>query len=303
MKRSAAPPGRALIVAFDRDRIAMSLRANDATPVDRDIPTPTDRAARLRAIAWLAGNLARDQVTPIVADVPINVPSLATIPTPTAPAVTEPPPQASVTPPPTERPPALDSTIAISTRAREEKPAGPPRWSILVGDGPTTNFPVCPLEGPMGRPVRCLPFARGTGTAWRLEVQRHHEKDGFFAGVALEGTAGDLSPELVGASAFVGSSRHLGRWSFELTAGAGLELAEVFTSTLTAMESSTNGFTSYVTSSNALRPSLFADGSVGLAHPVSDSLDVLLRLGAHLTTVTYANWFLSSTIGLRYNIP
>ena len=80
MKRSTESPGRALIVAFDRDRIAMSLRTNDATPIVRDIPAPTDRAARLRAIAWLAGNLARDQVTPIVAEAAIETPSLATIP-------------------------------------------------------------------------------------------------------------------------------------------------------------------------------------------------------------------------------
>ena len=60
MSTPAEVPGRALIVALDRERIAMSLRANDGTSVARIIPAPVERAARLRAIAWLAGNLARD---------------------------------------------------------------------------------------------------------------------------------------------------------------------------------------------------------------------------------------------------
>ena len=62
------PTARALIVALKHDRIAMSLRTSDAAPVVRTIPAPPDRAARLRAIPWLAGNLARHQVSPIVAE-------------------------------------------------------------------------------------------------------------------------------------------------------------------------------------------------------------------------------------------
>jgi len=37
MKKGAEPSGRALIVAFDRDRIAMSLRTNDASTLVRNI--------------------------------------------------------------------------------------------------------------------------------------------------------------------------------------------------------------------------------------------------------------------------
>ncbi len=70
MKTQAETSDRALIVALDRDRIAMSLRTSDAAPVARSIPSPPEHAARLRAIAWLAGNLARDQVSPILAEAP-----------------------------------------------------------------------------------------------------------------------------------------------------------------------------------------------------------------------------------------
>ena len=84
MSTPAEAPGRALIVALDRDRIAMSLRANDGTSVVRVIPAPVERGARLRAIAWLAGNLARDQVSPILAEGPAESSPSATIPAPPA---------------------------------------------------------------------------------------------------------------------------------------------------------------------------------------------------------------------------
>ena len=43
-------------------------------------PRAAERADRLRAIAWLAGNLARDQVSPILAEAPAQPSSLATPP-------------------------------------------------------------------------------------------------------------------------------------------------------------------------------------------------------------------------------
>ena len=46
----------------------MSLRTGDGAPISRVIRLRAEPAARLRAIAWLAGNLARDQVTPIIAE-------------------------------------------------------------------------------------------------------------------------------------------------------------------------------------------------------------------------------------------
>ncbi len=64
MKTPTETSDRALIVALDRDRIAMSLRTSDAAPIARSIPAPPEHAARLRAIAWLAGNLARESGRP-----------------------------------------------------------------------------------------------------------------------------------------------------------------------------------------------------------------------------------------------
>jgi hypothetical protein len=303
MKTAALPTGRALIVALDHERIAMSLRTNDGVPVGRVIPAPAEHAARLRAIAWLAGNLARDQVTPIVAEAPLDMPSLATIP-PTA-AATPPtePPALAVAPPVPVPPGSLSDSSTLSMQAREARSVGPHFWTIGVADGPTTNFPLC--SRPFGGwPTPCAPFFQN-GTAWRAEVQRRSTREGFFQGAALEGTAGSgFAPQLIGASAFVGSARRHGKWVFESTIGAGLELSNSCCGTpvVTSTNSSSNGFGSTVTTGYTLRPALFADGAVALVHPVAESLDAVLRVAAHLSTDEISNWFFSSTLGLRYNL-
>jgi hypothetical protein len=308
MKTSAASPGRALIVALDRERIAMSLRAGDATPVARSIPAPPEHAARLRAIAWLAGNLARDQVSPIVAEAPIEMPALATLPPAAMPPATAEPSQASVPYPATEPPPVADATNVISAHPRDERPSGSARWSVGVAYGPTSYFPVISMPNP-GRPNLTVkdPFNSGfwaglSGSAWRLDVQRCTGPAGLFVGAALEGTAGDNAPQVLGVMAFVGTAKHLGRWSFEPIIGAGLELASTEEFSTTSTESSSDGVTNSTTVGSAIRPALYADGAVAVAHPVSDSLDAIFRLGLHTTTAQFDDWFLSATLGLRYNL-
>ena len=309
MKTSAAAPGRALIVALDRERIAMSLRTSDAAPIARSIPAPSEHAARLRAIAWLAGNLARDQVSPIVAETPIEMPSLATLPPTAIPSTTvEPSAQVSGPYPATEPPPVGDATNVISAHPRDERPSGAPRWSVGVAYGPTTYFPVVNIAQP-GKPNLAVkdPFNSGfwtglAGSAWRVELERRTKQDGYFFGASLEGTAGDFAPQLIGATVFAGSAKHLGRWSFEPTVGAGLELAEVMEVSSSLTQSSTSDLTTTITESNAVRPALCADGAIAVEHPVSDSFDATFRLGLHTTTAQFDNWFFSATFGLRYNL-
>ena len=92
-------------------------------------------------------------------------------------------------------------------------------WSIGAGgrtdDAPFHAAPQ-PTFGPgTGRPALCV----SRRLRDRLgDLARHStpfETRGFFTGAALEGTAGDFTPELIGATAFVGSAQQLGRWSFE----------------------------------------------------------------------------------------
>ncbi len=301
MQRSAEPPGRALIVAFDRDRIAMSLRTNDATPIVRDIPTPIDRAARLRAIAWLAGNLARDQVTPIVGEAPAETTPLATIPSIAPAPATEPPPLPSPTAIPTAvvptapvTPTAAETVATTGKIAPPENLTGPDHWSITFADGPTDNIARYHRRGESGT-------GSIFGTAWYLDVQRRSEKNGFLLGAALSGTNGDFAPEEIGLLVFVGSASRRGRWSFETTVGAGVELGEesVLSTTLT----SDNGSQQVaLTQQNQVRPALLADAGVAVAHSLWRSVDAVVRLGAHLSTISLDDFFLATTIGLRYNL-
>jgi hypothetical protein len=297
MNRSTGSPGRALIVAFDRDRIAMSLRTNDAAPIVRDIPAPTERAARLRAIAWLAGNLARDQVTPILADTPAETTPLATIPSIAPVPGTEPPPLPSptatataVVPAAPVTPTAAETVTTTGKIAPPENLTGPEHWSITFADGPTDN-----IARYQRRPGSIF------GSAWYLDVQRRSERNGFLLGAALSGTNGDFAPEEIGLFVFVGSASRRGRWTFETTVGAGVGLGEeaVLTATVTSVNGSQNVA---LTQQNQLRPGLLADAGVAVAHPLWQSVDAVVRLGAHLSTISIDDFFLATTIGLRYNL-
>src|SRR4051812_46435106 len=63
---AASRASQVLIVALDQRDIRISMRSGAAASASRTIPDVAERAARLRAVAWLAGNLARDQVGPLL---------------------------------------------------------------------------------------------------------------------------------------------------------------------------------------------------------------------------------------------
>ena len=70
-----------LVVGLEPQEIRMSLRAGTAPIVSRTIAAPPDRPGRLRSIGWLAGNLVRDQIGPIVATRESPPPNEARAPT------------------------------------------------------------------------------------------------------------------------------------------------------------------------------------------------------------------------------
>ena len=63
---AAGDASNILVVSVDKATVRMTLRASGREPTTRSIPASSDRSARLRDIGWLAGNLLRDQVSPIV---------------------------------------------------------------------------------------------------------------------------------------------------------------------------------------------------------------------------------------------
>ncbi|HTB60275.1 MAG TPA: hypothetical protein VLC06_20535, partial [Polyangia bacterium] len=140
MKTTGEPTGRALIVALDRDRIAMSLRTGDGAPVGRVIPAPAEHAARLRAIAWLAGNLARDQVTPILAEGE-NAPSAPTPIEPLLPSA-NPGTDAAAPAPATGsliEPPRFEVPAAMVTAHVDPERAHQSSWTIGAATGPAIS--------------------------------------------------------------------------------------------------------------------------------------------------------------------
>lgn len=291
---------RALIVAFDRDRITMSLRANDAAPIVRVIPAPADHAAWLRAITWLAENLARDQVSPIIAQMPsVPSPTATASALPAGPPVTEspaaPPTAAPVAPPPfADFPPG--PTIAV--RVEPRVPPSRLRWSVTGSIGPL-------IAGVGHQPSSDWSTTAGLepSTMWQIAVQRRRERDRLVVGGTLEGTynhsGNGVGPQLIGAEVFVGADWPHKYCTLEATIGLGPEAAsavslEGFT-TAGGSFSSSPYFTYHL--------DLFVRGAVAAAVPLSGALEGILQLGVHLNASRDEQWFAASTIGVRYTLP
>ncbi len=306
MSTPAETPSRALIVALDRDRIAMSLRANDGTSVARVIPAPAEHGARLRAIAWLAGNLARDQVSPILAEGPAESSPLATIPAlPTTSVATEPPPapltSSPAAVPASSPPPPSDAGGATpSIRAEPRSPPGPLRWSISGSVGPVIGG-VAPDRGTSWHLYGPQP-----STAWQLTVQRRREHERLVIGGTLEGTYNEDGngdgPQLIGANVFVGADWHFRHCNLEATIGAGPEAARFTPLEIESHATTADGYVTEVNGYSVYRLDLYAQGAATAAIPLGSSVEGLLGLGAHLNAFQDKNWFATATVGLRYKL-
>ncbi len=309
MSTPAEAPGRALIVALDRDRIAMSLRASDGASVARIIPAPVERAARLRAIAWLAGNLARDQVSPILAEAPAESSALATMPALPAPSAPAEPPPAATEPQPTAPTPSIDSPPArtgdttISLRTQPPEAPRALRWSISASIGPVIgDF----LSGTTFSFQNVFEHVEPS-TGWQISVQRGREHERLVIGGRLEGTynhsGNGQGPQLIGADVFVGASWRHKYCNLEATIGAGPEAASVirfdFQPYPTPGGSNT---TTSITPYFVYALDLYTQGTAIAAIPLGGTIEGLLGVGAHLNAFQDRNWFATATIGLRYKL-
>jgi hypothetical protein len=289
---TAAEASNVLIVTVDKSDIRMSLRGSAAGLVGRTIPAPADRPTRLREIGWLAGNLARDQVSGIVA-VPATQASMPPQ-LPVAAAVeahaTEPPPVA-VAP----APPASDPAATVFVRPIDATTSPGPRWTITAAGGPTAAFAYSP----------------GSSTVlwdatYQLEAQHQSSTDGLILGAALDVGTNNSAPgsELFGIAGIVGSSWSHRRWFVETTAGVGLELARLDQVSRTVTSSSLTGNSSVTTETNDVQPVLYLRGIGTLGLALSTSLDLVARFGVHLASSGGSSAdFVSTTVGLRYRLP
>jgi hypothetical protein len=272
-----------LIVSLDRTRIVVSMRAGLDRWVSRSIGAPADPTARLRAIAWLAGNLARDQVSGLL-EQPERDPSPLVPPAvPVAPSGGT--ATAGVVPVGVAR---ADVVVAVPT---QEAGTG---WTVSAFGGPTYN--VIETDAPGAANWRPIGF---TGLGWQVEVQRQRPGTRSLVGFALQ-----LGPErhLLGAAGFLGSRWSRGRWLFEATGGAGIEVVRTMQSEPALVDSTRNGTFSEVQVKLQSVPALCARAGATAGIRLG-SVELLARLGAHLTTMSLSQSYLAGTMGVRFEIP
>ena len=295
----ASEATRALLVGVERSQVAMLLHRDTAPPLARTIPVPAERGARLSAIAWLARNLVRDQVSDVVAAAASPPPAARTATTPVIPADF----------PPLEPPPLRASFDANASDVREapvvvKTGSAPGRgarsgWLVTAAGG-LNSLPSEMLYKDYVAPVGVGDMAFGGGTTWMLELQRL-TTSGHIIGVALDARLRFL--DRFGAAAFIGSRWARRRWALETTIGAGIEDATTpggQTTTITG--SSMNGINSTTETRTAVTLALYLRGGLAGFVDVSDSLAIMARVGAHLSPLgghTDANWLL----GVRMKLP
>jgi hypothetical protein len=296
----AAPPAGTdepdlLLVGLGRERIVMSMRRHLEAGIERSVPAPADAAARLRTIAWLAGNVVRDQVSPFLrasAELGqrVSLVEAAAVSTEAGPPAPAQPPPAATEPPPMA-PPSLPARSEVETLAREE-PAASPRteaeWSISATGGPAV----------FGRaPVSLGSF--DSSVAFQLDLLKHRS-DRWLWGVGV-----DVGPfEAVGAGLAALGGRGW-RWDkIRLEANAGLGIESVTLHDVHTTVSNTSGEPSSDTVV-VVRTGYVPYGRVvaTLSRELTSSWDVVLRVGANLAFAgTHENPIFASGLGLRLNL-
>src|SRR5262245_30077264 len=280
---SAAMASDVLVVGLDSRELRMSLRAGAAPPVSRTISTPPDRSGRLRSMGWLAGNLVRDQVSPLVATHDAGPPAAAARP------ATEPPALAD---PPTARAGEPDAVVA-ATRARIE-PAAHSTWAITAGGALTVQ--------PQYR--NSFDWV-ANGNVYSIEVHRRATPESYLLGVAVEaGPNGDqTTPHFLGAAPIIGSGWRGHRWFIEGSLGVGIEALIGRIKTVSVTNNSSTGTVSETKQSFEPMAGLYGrlQGTAGLA--VSRSFDLVAQVGAHVSSEGQYGSYLSSGVGLRLRLP
>jgi hypothetical protein len=290
--RAAADTARLLVVAVDGETIRMSLRDGASALVSRTIPAPPERAARLRAIGWLAGNLARDQVSGIVtalpAQLPQAAPTLADAGHPTV--ATEPPPL----PHPTAAPEAAGPAETVTSRALEPAPPQGAQWSITATAGPTMGTQLMRGSG--------IKYWDQYGSMYELALQRRASPDGLILGAAL--AIGDpvFEERRPALSGLVGTRWEGRRWYVEAIAGLGIELM-LQPAEHTTVSSGTGGQSiQYVTTYDD-EPAPFVSGTGLLGVRVSRSFDLVAQISGHFGPMGLTYDYLSGEAGVRLRLP
>jgi hypothetical protein len=275
----AGPRTNTLLVSIDRERIVVTLRGRRDEDLTRSVAAPAERAARLRVVAWLAGNVARDQLATLVlpeavaaaqeaASAPVVEASAPTTPTPTP-----------------SSPPAFTApTTVVRAQSLAESPALP-RWTFSLLGGPALMFGEAGVNTPGG-------FRPSHGTSWNpaVQLEGHRTIGEWFVGVAADAAPGSTHP--FGAAAIGGAHLPIGRLGLEPSVGAGVEV----------FESRTFVFDGPPVSQKIARG--FFRATFAATFPLSRQLDAIAQVGGHLTATTSLDGvYALTTFGLRVRLP
>jgi hypothetical protein len=278
----------------------LSFRRRSDEAVGRALPTPADKGARLRAIAWLAGNLARDQASPFLratgeaadrglvlaqATAPGARGAVDSGPRSASPSPTEPPPVAA----PSVIPPAPRGATATLEHEATPAPVSTEReWSVTAAGG---------LAVLQGYPLST--FTSMYPTDYQLELVKHRP-DHWLWGAGVE-LGPNNSP---GGLALGGVEHRWGKLRLDAIVGLGLERAGVRTTVLRIVESPTTAPTEETTLIVSEQVEPYGRAFVTLSRELTQSWDLVLRVGAHLTFAdAYPSAFFASAVGLRLNLP
>ena len=278
-----------LLVGLDRGEIRMSLRAGAGPVVSRTISAPPDRPGRLRSIGWLAGNLVRDQVGPIVAAPQSPPPPIE------ARAATEPPALPETAAPSNSIGPAAVVSSLAATRSDALPHA---TWIVTAAGGfGTSVYSVRAGDYYGSQWSSAGEFSR----AYQIELQHQTSPESLLFGAALE-----VGPvyHYFGAAAFAGAGWSRDQWFLEGNLGLGVEVLDQLARTITLTYSSPEAPTvESTTISNEPVPGLYLRGQGIAGVRLSRAFDLVAKLSVHLSSSFDLGSFVSPTIGVRMRLP
>jgi hypothetical protein len=281
----AGPRTSALLVAIDHDRIVVTLRGHGDQEVTRSVAAPAARAAKLRMIAWLAGNVARDQLATLTLP---EAPSEGAPPSADAAPSSESPPDDAAPPPAARfeppraatRPPPLDARAPVPVVANAVASPEVPRWTFSALGGAAMLL-ASPYESGFSR------SPKSWHAVGQLEAHRHYGD--WFVGAAID--VGPLAVHPLGSALLIGTQGHLDRARLEASFGIGVEAfvdkRELF-----------DGPTSETRGAAYLR------AGVAAIYPLLGPWDLVAQLGGHVTALNATSTtFALGVLGLRLNLP
>jgi hypothetical protein len=285
---AASRADEVLVVEVDGGEIRMLLLGRGSGVVARTIPAPPDRGARLQAIAWLAGNVVRDQMSRFLPPMGVE------------PGVAVASPPSSACPPPAAAAPVV---TAAAARTAPAATGADPAWFVTAAAGPTaTLFNMADENHILGR-GRVL-----YDMEYELSVQRRLSPGWLALGLGVDvgtGLGDSPSPHVLGGAALLGASWRFHVWSLEATAGLGVERVRVVAPDIVdfAAPGAPPGYVPPYVLTSDIKTTPYGRLATTAVVPLGRTLAVVAGLGLHATAAGRYTDFGTVTAGVRVFLP